>query len=200
MSVLSIPSSAGGNYSFRRFTVDEYHRMIDAGILDEDDNVELLEGHVVLKMPRNPSHDGTIQIVAKQFSRSLPSGWEVRVRSAITLPDSEPEPDVTLASGDERTYLINHPRPADLGFVVEVANTTLAGDRADKGRMYARANIPTYWIVNLIDRQIEVYTQPSGPTATPAYAQRQDYGPGATVPLSLGGVVVATVPVVDLLP
>ena len=139
--------------------------MIDVGILDEDDNVELLEGYVVLKMPRNPSHDGTIQIVAKRLSRLLPGGWEPRIQSAFTLLDSEPEPDFVIARGNERTYLTRHPGPTDIGLVVEVANTTLADDCDDKGRIYAGDGIPVYWVVNLVDRVVEVYSNPTGPVA-----------------------------------
>ncbi len=201
MSVLSMPSPMGGPYaSLRRFTVDEYHQMIDAGILDEDDNVELLEGFVVLKMLRNPSHDWTIQLVSEYLSQVLPGRWTVRVQMAVTLPDSVPEPDVAFARGDKRSYLTKHPQPADLGLVVEVANTTLAGDRAEKGRIYARAGIPAYWIVNLVDHQVEVYTQPSGPAVVPAYGQRQDFKPGDSLTLTIDGAAVGTIPAAELLP
>jgi Uma2 family endonuclease len=96
--------------------------------------------------------------------------------------------------------LTRHPTAADVGALLEVSDSTLDSDREDKCRIYARANIPVCWIVNLIDRIVEVYTLPSGPTAAPAYGQRQDYMPGDTVPLVLDGAVVAQVPVVDLLP
>jgi Uma2 family endonuclease len=186
--------------SLRRFSVAEYHRMIQTGILDEDDPVELLEGYVVLKMPRNPTHDGTIQLVSKRLLRVLPAGWEMRVQSAITLADSEPEPDIALVRGDERTYLTRHPGPGDVGLVVEVADTSLVRDRDDKGRVYARADIPVYWLVNLVDRRLEVFTAPSGPTPTPGYGQRQDFQTGDDVGFSLGGAPAVTVPVADLLP
>src|SRR5438132_62975 len=90
---------------FRRFSVAEYHRLIQIGILTEDDNLELLEGYLVHKMSRNPPHDGTIQKVMKRLLRFHPAGWEVRVQSAITLPESEPEPDLAVVRGDENTYL-----------------------------------------------------------------------------------------------
>jgi Uma2 family endonuclease len=187
-------------YSLRRFTVDEYHQMIDAGILDETDRVELLEGYVVLKMPRNPPHDGTIQIVRRRLTVALPSGWDIRIQSAITLPDSEPEPDLAVVRGDERSYLSRHPGAADVGLAVEVADTSLQRDRDDKGRIYAQVGIPTYWIINLVAHQVEVYTQPSGPTGAPSYAQRQDFALGSSVALVLDGAVVASIPVADLLP
>jgi Uma2 family endonuclease len=185
---------------FRRFSVAEYHRLIQLGILTEDDNLELLEGYLVHKMSRNPPHDGTIQKVMKHLLRALAPGWELRVQCAITLRDSEPEPDIAVVRGDENTYLTRHPLPADAGLLIEVADTTLDGDRTDKGRIYARAGIVCYWIVNLNDRQIEVYTLPSGGTADPSFAQRVDYRNGDTLPLILDGVTIASLAVRDLLP
>src|ERR1700722_1180240 len=81
---------------FRRFSVPEYHRLTEIGILTEDDNVELIEGYIVLKMARNPPHDGTLHRVLKQLLKLLPAGWDVRIQSAITLSDSEPEPDLAV--------------------------------------------------------------------------------------------------------
>lgn len=187
-------------YPVYRFSVDDYHRMIQAGILTEDDPVELLEGWIVPKMPRNPPHDGTIQIATEVLRQRLPSGWQLRVQSALTTPDSEPEPDLTVVRGDVRTYLQRHPGPQDAAVVIEVADTTLNRDRQDKGRLYARAGLPCYWIVNLNAMQVEVYTDPSGPDANPGYRQRRDYGSQAAVPLVLDGQERRPVPVRDLLP
>jgi len=185
---------------FRRFSVAEYHKLIEIGILTEDDNLELLEGYLVHKMSRNPPHDATIQKAMKRLLRILPPDWDLRVQSAITLTTSEPEPDLAVVRGDENTYLTRHPSPADIGLVIEVADATLAGDRIDKGRIYARAGITCYWIVNLVDRQVEVYSAPSGPAASPAYAQRQDLHTGDDIPLTLDGIVAASIPVRELLP
>jgi Uma2 family endonuclease len=185
---------------FRRFNVAEYHKLIDLGILTEDDNLELLEGYLVHKMPHNPPHDGTLQLLQAVLLAGLPLGWCLRIQCAITLGDSEPEPDGAVVRGNPRTYLARHPGPADIGVVIEVANTTLAADRIDKCRIYARAGIVCYWIINLADRQIEVYTAPSGPTATPGYGQRTDYRAGDRVPLVLDGATVTDVAVLDLLP
>jgi Uma2 family endonuclease len=185
---------------FRRFSVAEYHRMIAAGILTEDDNLELLEGYLVHKMTRSPRHDGTLQLLYAALSRHLSSDWCIRIQCAITLGDSEPEPDGAVVRGDERSYLARHPAPYDIGVVIEVADSTLSADRIDKGRIYARAGIVCYWIVNLSERQIEVYTAPSGPTAAPAYGQRKDYRPGDQLPLGLNGAPLVHLAVDDLLP
>jgi len=185
---------------FRRFTVPEYHRLTEIGMLTEDDNLELIEGYLVLKMSRNPPHDCSIQLTSGAITAVNPRDWCVRVQCAITLSDSEPEPDVTVARGTARNYAAHHPGPSEIGTLVEVADSTLAGDRMDKSRIYARAGVPVYWIVNLIDRQIEAYEQPSGPTPVPGYAKTTIYGAGDMIPLVLDGVAVASFAVNDLLP
>jgi Uma2 family endonuclease len=190
----------GTTAGFRRFTVAEYHRLIELGMLTEDDNLELLDGYLVHKMARNPPHDAAIQKGTKKWLRLLPSGWDLRVQSAITLADSEPEPDFAIVRGDEQTYVSRHPIAADVGLVVEVSDSTLVGDRDDKGRIYARAGIACYWIVNLNENQVEVYTVPSGPAADPRFGQRADHRPGDSIPLLLGGTTRVQVAVQDLLP
>lgn len=182
----------------RRFTVAEYHRMIADGILTEDDNVELLDGYLVRKMSRNPPHDTALHLLNQLLAGLLPPGWQARLQSAITLSTSEPEPDVAVVRGGPRAFAARHPEPADVGVVIEVADSTLAGDRTDKGRLYAQAGLPEYWIVNLVNQQVEVYTRPQ--TATPAYATRTDYPLGQAVPLVIGGVTVAAIPVADMMP
>ena len=116
-------------------------------------------------MSRNPPHDAALQKGMKKWLRLLPPGWDLCVQSAVTLTESEPEPDFAVVRGDETAYLTRHPNAADIGLVVEVSDSALPGDRDDKGRIYAQAGIPCYWIVNINDRQIEVYTAPSGAVA-----------------------------------
>lgn len=184
----------------RCFTVEEYHRMIQGGILDEEDPVELLEGWLVLKMPHNPPHDSTVYRVQTRLWRVLPADWLCRIQSAVTMEKSEPEPDLAVARGPENRYDDHHPTPQELALVVEVADSTLARDRQDKGSLYARNRVSTYWIVNLVEVQIEVYTDPSGPGTSPHYRQRHDYGMADTVPLVLAGQAVAQFAVRELLP
>ena len=180
---------------FRRFSVAEYHRLIDLGILNEDDNLELLEGYLVHKMARNPPHDVTVQKTNKRLVRLALPGWDVRCQSAITLDKSEPEPDFTLVRGDEALYVARHPGPADIGLVIEVSDSTLPGDRDDKGRIYACAGIPIYWIINVRDRWVEVYSAPSGDT----YGRRVDFGVGQAVSLLLDGTAVGQIGVDEML-
>lgn len=94
---------------FRRFSVAEYHKLIDIGMLTEDDNLELLEGYLVQKMARNPPHDSTLQLLHHALAPAVPTGWCVRIQSAITLSDSEPEPDFAIARGNARSYVSRHP-------------------------------------------------------------------------------------------
>src|SRR5580700_1132726 len=108
---------------FRRFTVAEYHRLTEMGILTEDDNLELLNGYLVHKMARNPPHDGTVQRVRKRLEKVLPAGWEIRVQSAVTLSESEPEPDVAAVRTDVGEYMKRHPNRADIGLLVEVSDS-----------------------------------------------------------------------------
>jgi Uma2 family endonuclease len=182
-----------------RFTVEQYHRMIEREILTENDRVELLEGWITCKMPHNPPHDGTITRISRRLTRVLSDEWLIRVQCAITTRDSEPEPDLALVAGPEDIYFSRHPVPRDIVLLIEVADTTLEADRVEKGRLYARARIPVYWIVNLKERQIEVYTEPRG-GKSPAYRQRKDYDREDSVPLPLSGHKMGEIPVRELLP
>ena len=185
----------------RRFSVDEYHRMIRLGILTDEDHVELLEGWIAPKMPRTPRHDGTITLLYHRvLGPLLPQGWFCRGQSALTTPESEPEPDLAIIRGDEHTFLKRHPGPKDMALVIEVADTSIRRDRVIKARIYARAGIPHYWIINLSAARVEVFSEPSGPTDTPSYGQRRSYGRRRSVPLVLNGAVVAEIPVRELLP
>jgi Uma2 family endonuclease len=182
-----------------RFSVKQYHRMIETGVLTENDRVELLDGWILPKMPHKPPHDGTVLLVQTELLARVPADQVVRIQSAITLSESEPEPDVAVARGPARRYMRSHPRPRDIALLVEVADTTLAYDRTFKGPLYAQARIPVYWIVNLPESRIEVYTEPRSGQA-PAYRRQRDFSGRESVPLVIGGRVVARIPVLDLLP
>ncbi|HWG46912.1 MAG TPA: Uma2 family endonuclease [Gemmataceae bacterium] len=193
------PMTYGRDASIARFSVARYQRMVETGILTADDKVELLENYVVLKMPRNPPHDSTIQRMLEKLFPCRPPGWGLRVQSAIALADSQPEPDFAFVRGSAADYENHHPGATETGLVIEVADSSLLRDQRDKTRIYARAGLPCYWIINLVDRRIEVYSQPSGPTAVPAYGSFQTYQPGDALPLILDGITVGMVPVSELL-
>lgn len=183
----------------RRFTVNEYHRMISAGFFAQDDKFELLEGYIVRKLQREAIEDAVVEMCIDQLLQALPVGWRTRVRSGITTADSEPEPDIAVIRGQPLDYAKRHPGPADAALIIEVANSTLKDDRFFKGRVYARANVREYWIVNLIDKQIEVCTQPSGDVQDPAFADRKDFKIGQQVPLNIPGHSPILLNVADML-
>lgn len=196
----SVPAYDATAAPLRRFTVDEYQRLIRDGFFAADERCELLEGLVVEKMSRDPIHDAVIEIVHAVLLALVSPGWRVRPQSGATTGDSQPEPDLVVVRGKPREYLTRHPGPSDLALVVEVSNSTLADDRKWKGRIYARAGIGVYWIVNLPDRRLEVYTDPTGPDAAPAYRRREDFAIGRSIPFVIDGVERGPIAVVDLLP
>lgn len=189
----------GGMAFMRKFTIDEYHELIRVGILGEDDQVELLEGFLVLKMPRSPAHDFAIQALSKRLYRLVPDSFGIRGQCAATYQESEPEPDLAIVRGDEGSYRGKHPGPGDTALVTEISASSLSRDRNDKARIYARAGIPIYWIVNVVDRKIEVFAQPSGPTEAPAYARHDEYPVGTAVPVVLDGNTVGTINVAEVM-
>jgi Uma2 family endonuclease len=182
-----------------RFTVAQYHHMIQAGVFEDNDHVQLLEGCIVYTMTHNPPHDTAMDLSQSAISPLLPANWRVRVQSAITTRDSEPEPDVAVVKGPARRYKTSHPRPRDIGMLVEVADSSLQQDRTIQARIYARARIPIYWIINLVEAKVEVYTKPSG-RKQPHYGERRDYGLSDSVPLIIAGKHLGFIPVRDLIP
>jgi hypothetical protein len=185
--------------SVKRFTVEEYHKAIEAQAVDADERVELLEGWIVYKVTHNPIHDMTVDRVQEALRDRVSKDWRIRVQSAITTQDSEPEPDVVIAQGPATRYRQRHPGPQDIALLVDVADSSLDRDR-DKATLYARAAIRVYWIVNLPESVVEVYTDPTGPSPHPKYQTTMRFGPADSVPLSVAGSSVSPISVRDLLP
>lgn len=183
-----------------RLSVDQYVELVRLDVLTEADRVELLEGVLVAKMSRNPPHVFCTRRIATVFGRPVPPGWLVAKEDPIRTPDSVPEPDCAILRGTEEDYRDRWPGPDDMALVVEVAESSLARDRVVKRRVYARAAVPVFWLVNLIDRRIEVYCGPSGPAAAPDYRTSRHYGPDNEIPLVLDGREIARFAVRDLLP
>jgi Uma2 family endonuclease len=182
-----------------RFSIAQYHRMIESGILTANDRVELLDGWVVNKMPINPPHNSAITRINRHLVRLLPDEWLLQVQGGITLRDSEPEPDFAVVRGPEELYSRRKPGPRDVALAIEVADSTLLQNRREKGLLYAQARIPEYWIVNLVEKRLEVYTDPRA-GRSPGYRQRRDYGLAESVPLVLAGREIAQIQVRDLFP
>jgi len=183
-----------------QLTVGQYHEMVRAGILSEDDPVELLEGWLVTKMMKNPPHCAATELARKALEQALPQGLHVRTQEPVTLATSEPEFDLAVVRGGLRDYPDRHPGASDVILVVEVADASLERDRTLKKRVYAEAGIPAYWIVNVLERRLEVHGNPSGPSESPGYRTHQDYRPEEQVPLVIDGQELARIVVGDLLP
>jgi Uma2 family endonuclease len=186
-------------FPVHRWTVEQYRALGEAGVLTEDDPVELLEGLIVPKMNLNPRHSMTVQAAHEVLRGRLPPGWCIRVQDVVTTADSEPEPDLAVVRGSHRDYADAHPTAGQTAVVIEVADSSLPRDLA-KRRIYARSGIPVYWIVNLVECRIEVYTDPTGPDSEPAYRRRDDYSAADSVPWWIEQQEVARIKVADLLP
>ena len=144
-----------------RMTIDQYHRMIEAGVLTGEDRVELLNGYLSEKMPQNPPHSSSVAYWDETIRDGRPGGTTIRCQLPITLDSSEPEPDLAIARGTALDYAERHPSGEDCFAVVEVADTTLAIDRR-KALIYAAAGIPEYLIIDLGRRRWEHHRQPEG--------------------------------------
>jgi Uma2 family endonuclease len=184
----------------RQWTRAEYDRLIELGVFRPGDPVELLGGELVVAEPQSGPHYTAIYLAEDALRAAFGPGWVIRTQAPIALDDhSEPEPDVAVAQGTPREYAGEHPaRPV---LVVEVALASVALDRDHKGSLYARAQLEDYWIVNLVDRVLEVYRQPMRDSASVfgwRYGSRQRLSAESSItPLAAPGVSVR---VSDLLP
>ena len=166
----------------RAVTVAQYHRLIRDSYYTKDDHVELIQGMVIEKIPRDPIHDNIIYKLYLRIIKRLPDGMIARNQSAITLEDSEPEPDIVVAIGDEDTFAEAHPGPADILLIIEVANSSMAFDSSLKFETYAASGIKSYAILNFAEKQLHLYTQP----AEGAYQSTQTFSRTDVVTIPLG--------------
>ncbi len=144
------------------WTVEDYNRMIDAGILQPEDRVELIEGQIVEMAAKGTAHEATITRTARVRRNSLGDQVLIRTEAPIQLDNrSEPEPDVAAVRVDSLDYADHHPTPEEIYLVIEVADTTLAKDCGTKATAYARAGIADYWVLDINDRQLHVFRDPS---------------------------------------
>jgi len=184
----------------RRWRRVEYERLIETGFFPPGDPVELVGGQLIVGEPQGSGHFAAIRAVEEALRAAFGPGWEVRGQGPLALDEeSLPEPDVAVVPGSFRDYAAGHPsRPV---LVVEVSESSLALDRHHKGSLYARAGLAEYWIVNLVDRVVEVYREPGADPAASfgwQYRSVEVFGPEASVSvLALPG---ARVRVADLLP
>ncbi len=176
-----------------RMTVDEFERIAEG--LDKP--VELVDGFLVERTDMDPPHVLMRERLRRRLDRLVPEGWFARDEKPLRIPDfNERFPDVAVVRGDPEVYGIRHPGPEDIAILIEVSVSTIRRDRGEKQTLYAATGIPVYWIVNLKNRQVEVYTGP-GPDG---YASRNDFVEGQDVPVVIGGIEVGRIAVVDILP
>lgn len=144
------------------WTVDDYRRMIEAGILTERDRVELLDGQIIEMNPQLPPHAATTQHTFRYLDRLLETVAYVRMQLPVTLkPRSEPEPDIAVVRIDLQEYGDRHPAPEDIFLIIEVADSTLMSDRQQKANIYAKAGIAEYWILAVNTRQVYLFREPT---------------------------------------
>ncbi len=145
----------------RLWTVDEYHRMIETGILTTEDKVELLEGRILQMSAQCPPHAATTQRASDYLKARLMERAYVRMQLPITITTSEPEPDIAIVQIDPAIYGDHHPTPNEILLLIEVAHTTLVTDRKEKAPIYARANIADHWILDIVGRRVYIFRNPS---------------------------------------
>jgi Uma2 family endonuclease len=174
----------------RRFTVEEYHRLAELGVLHEDDRVELLNGVIVDMMPIGPFHGGSVNRLIRMFERLSRDRWITSAQNPVPIGEhNEPQPDLLLLRPRNDFYVASHARPEEVFLLIEVADSTLLIDREDKLPIYAAAGITEVWIVNLPERVIEVYSSPSNG----AYANVRRVPPGgALAPLAFPDAEIDT--------
>lgn len=193
------PAPAYPPLPVRRFTVDEYHRLIQTGIIRSGEPVELIRGWIVPKMPTNPTHASVVRRLDRWFQRHVIEALIVSVQQPITTQDSEPEPDLAILQGPEVRYFTRHPVPEDIHLLIEVSDTSLSYDKGEKLKLYASVKVPCYWVVDLERRMVIVYSSPrTGRHAT--YRTHQEYGPGTKAPVVISGKTLGSIPVSELLP
>jgi Uma2 family endonuclease len=162
----------------RRFSVEEYHRMAEAGILKPDDRVELLDGDIIPMAPMSSRHAAVVSKIGRWLSRKLADHALIRTQLPVRLDDySEPEPDIALVRFRENDYADAHPAPADIFLLVEVAQSSLTFDREIKIPQYARAGVSEVWLFNLEHQHVECFSEP-GPRG---YAVTRIVRRGATL-------------------
>lgn len=182
-----------------RISVDEFRQRleVDPGLAGE---FELLEGKVARRIGRSLRHDGAIEKLQEVLLPLIPAGWELQAGGYISSGPSFVTPDTMIVK--QRLPEVSHLpiSESDVTMVIEVADATLASDRRGKGRIYSRADIPFYWLLNVLDRQLEVFTRPSGPVQMPGYQEQRVYRPDEDVSLVIATGELGVVRVTNLLP
>ena len=169
-----------------KWSIDEYHQMIDSGLLSGK-SVELLNGEIVEMSPEREEHSYTNDDVAELLREKLRGKAKIRESHPITLDNSEPEPDIAVVRLPKTVYAQRHPYPQDIYWLIEVSNRTLNLDLREKSQTYARNGIPEYWIIDLVNNKLIVQTNPEGNS----YTQFTEYTKGEVSPLVFPDLKIA---------
>ncbi len=183
--------------SLYRLSVERYEAMAASGVLTKRDRLHLIRGFLVSKMTKHPPHSLACEATRLAIEGLLPGGWHVRSDQPLRMPSqaSVPEPDLAVARGSCWDYPDRHPEPADVAIVVEVADSSLRDNRG-MAELYAAGGVPVYWIVNLVERQVEVYSDPS-----PAgYGSRLILKPDQEIVVVVAGTEIGRIAVAAVLP
>jgi Uma2 family endonuclease len=195
------PAEPGNGLVPYRLTVEQFLKLIAAGVFPDRARIELIGGLLVKRMTKYTPHNWAVSALAESLRRLVGPGHVVREEKSLVIGRrSRPEPDVVVLRGPWETYRSRDPESRDVVMLVEVADSTYAKDRGRMWRLYAGAGIPTYWVVNLPRKQVEVYTEPSGRGRSAAYRQEATFGPDAEVPVLIEGREAGKIAVKDVLP
>ncbi|NJO43235.1 MAG: Uma2 family endonuclease [Cyanobacteria bacterium CRU_2_1] len=162
-NTLPIPTFTLEPTTLKRWTVQDYHRMNELGILDPNERTELIAGQITLMAAKGTPHILSLRLLSHQLDKLLvDQPVFVSTQDPIQLDDfSEPEPDLAVVRGTELDYADRHPRPSDVYLIVEVADSTLRQDCEIKDKLYAQANIIEYWVLDLKNRQLHLFRNPT---------------------------------------
>jgi Uma2 family endonuclease len=180
-------------------SVEQYHEMTRLGVLCDDDPVELIEGVLVFHMPKNPPRRFVTRAIFDAATAMLPAGWHCQMQEPVTLGDGEPEPDISVVRGTPADYRTRHPAAADVAIVMEVSDGTQDRDRGTKYRSYARARIPEYWIIDLTNRCVDIFRQPTGEGEQARYEDSNRCDALQAVPVGLSGSHIGQIDLRELL-
>ena len=191
-------AAVGSNPPLYRFNVDQYLKMIEAGVFPDGARVELLSGVVVSKMTKYTPHNYAVMMLGACLRPILPSGWIIREEKSIVLGDNwRPEPDLVVARGPYSRYARADPNAADLALI---ADSSATEDRGLKWRRYAATGVPSYWIIQIKHDRVDVFNDPSGRGESASYRASASYTRGQEIPVAIDGVDVGRIAVDDLFP
>ena len=196
-STLPGPAASPSRPPHYRFTVAQFSHLLRDGTIGPRERVELIDGLVATKVSKNPPHILVGKLLFSSLQGIVPAGWHVTKDDDIVVSDhDQPQPDLAVVRGSPRDYQHRYATAADIALAADISESTLASDRLVKMPRYASGDIPAYWIVNLVDEQVEVYTKPVGAT----YTDRTVFTRGQEIPVMIDGRVAGRIAVSEILP